>query len=109
MLVTMMQTAEPRKRNNFWTNRAPLGIPSCWRVFSQAQVSSILVMVADVFTEQAFQVTFIEWNHMIKKNATATANPTLRDTCVSSKLNPRQRIAGTRSTYLRRVVMLWHR
>ena len=42
-------------------------------------MSTILVIIADVVIHEAFQMTFVEHDHMIKQFATAAANEPFRN------------------------------
>ena len=77
----MMQTAEP------WHgyDTAPgIGLhrrfTTRWCFFRQHEMSAVLVVVADVFVHQAFQVAFIENDHMVEQITAAVANPALGNT-----------------------------
>src|SRR5438093_10446480 len=42
-------------------------------------MGSVLVVVADIFAHESFQMPFIEHDHMVKQVSSATPNPTLCD------------------------------
>ena len=75
----MMQTAEPWHGND---PAACIGISSAasrpaWGLLRQAKMRSVLVVVTDVLIHQAFQMPFIENDHMVEQIAAAVADPTL--------------------------------
>lgn len=53
---------------------------------AQPEMRSILVVVADIFVEKAFQMPFVEHNHMIQQVAAATFHPTLGDSVLPGAL-----------------------
>jgi hypothetical protein len=75
-IVTMMRTAELGHGYDLATCT---GILFCrttgGRSLRQRKMSPILVVVADVLIHQAFQMAFIENDHMVEQIATAVANP----------------------------------
>ena len=74
----MMQTAEPRHRYDLV---ASYGIRSCFTAgrcsFRQREMRSIVMIVADVFFHQPFQMTFIQHDHMVEQISAAVADPAL--------------------------------
>jgi len=73
----MMQGAESGKRQNV---ARPVRFCGCsWvrRVLLQPQMGPVVVIVANVFRQQALQVTLIERNHVVKQVPTAAPDPTL--------------------------------
>jgi hypothetical protein len=80
-IVAMMQTAESWHRYNSVTHNT--GVTHCftirWRSLRQRKMSSILVIIPDVLIHQAFQMPFVENDHMVEQIAAAVADPTLGD------------------------------
>ena len=65
-VVAMMQAAESGHRDDFTPNlRATHRYTSCGRFLRQREMRPVLVIVADVITHKAFQMAFIENNHMV--------------------------------------------
>jgi hypothetical protein len=52
---------------------------AAWRFLAQPEMSSVLVVVADVFAEKAFQVLFVEQYHMIEQVASSALHLALGD------------------------------
>ena len=81
-IVAMMQTAEPWHRYYPVTHNA--GVTHCLtirgRFLRQRKMSSILVIIPDVLVHQAFQMPFVENDHMIDQIATTIPDPALGDT-----------------------------
>src|SRR5439155_21760638 len=78
--VTMMQATESSERlNPASVRRGPRDCAPCWRILGQPQMGSVLVVVADIFAHESFQMPFIEHAHMLKQVSSATPNPTLCD------------------------------
>src|SRR5712691_5039650 len=74
----MMQPTESSERlNPAFSYRVPNDWAPCWRVLGQPQMGSIVVVVADIFAHESFQMAFIEHDHMVQQVAAATPNPTL--------------------------------
>src|ERR1035438_7958249 len=90
-IVTMMKTSEPWHRCNLATDT---GILSCLspagRSLRQREMRSVFMVVTNVFADQAFQMPFVENNHMVKQVPSAIANPTLCNTVL-----PRTSEAGS--------------
>jgi hypothetical protein len=76
----MMQTAEPWGRKNvrvcrdFQCSLAPTG-----SLLLRAEVSSIIVVVADVLIHEALQMSLVENDHVVEKISTTVADEALRD------------------------------
>jgi hypothetical protein len=77
----MMQAAKLWHRNN---SVFLAGAVQCratgWRSFRQPEMRSILVVVADVFVHQAFQMAFIDNDYMVEQIAATVADEALGDT-----------------------------
>ena len=74
-LVAMVQAAEPWERENLATRgRILRHRAACGSLLVQAQMSPVIVVVADVLVYQALQVAFIENDHMIEQIAAAASD-----------------------------------
>lgn len=74
----MMQAAKPWHCDDFAARIRLLRRHTPFRsLFVQAKVGSVLVVVTYVLVDEAFQMPFIEHDHMVKQIAAAVANPTL--------------------------------
>ena len=77
-VVAMMQAAEPGHYDDFASS---LRVTHCYttgRCFlRQREMSSIVVIIADVITHKALQMAFIQDDHMVEQIASAVANPSL--------------------------------
>jgi hypothetical protein len=66
-IVAMMQATEPGHRDNFTAGfRTFSCLTACRSFFVQSEVSSVIVVIADVFVHQAFQMPFVEYDDMIE-------------------------------------------
>ena len=87
----MMQLAEPWHGNNPMTSA---GILFCQTSsgcsFAQGKMSSVLVIVPNIFGHQAFQMTLIQNNYMVEQIPTTITNPAL-----SNAVLPRTPEAGS--------------
>jgi len=76
----MMQSAEPWHRND---SAAHFRVTQCFaasrRSLRQRKMSSVLVVIADVLIHEAFQMPFVENDHMVEQIAATVADPTLRN------------------------------
>ena len=54
-------------------------ISSVWRSLPQSEMRAVLVVVANILREQAFQVAFVNCDDVIQEITAATPNPTLCD------------------------------
>jgi len=95
-----MQAAESRHRDDF----AP-GLKAIYRnttgrrSFCQRKMSPTLMVIADVLIHEAYQMAFIENDHMVEQIAEAVANPTFRHLIEEAALgNTRQIRRETYST-----------
>jgi hypothetical protein len=80
----MMQTANARHGDDAGSGRgAPFRPPVCGRFFPQAEVRPVHVIIADVVIYEAFQVVFVEYDHMIEQFATTAANEPFRNAILS--------------------------
>src|SRR6266446_6176001 len=76
----MMQPTESSERlNPAFSYRVPNDWAPIWRVLSQPQMGSVLMVVADIFAHESFQMAFIEHDHMVQQVAAAASHPTLCD------------------------------
>ncbi|HVU48664.1 MAG TPA: hypothetical protein VHD85_21230 [Terracidiphilus sp.] len=74
-VVSMMQAAEPRHGNDFCIQCCVLlGLAPTRSVFSQPEMRSIFVVIADVFVHQAFQMALIKNDDMIEQIAAAISD-----------------------------------
>ena len=75
----MMQPAEPRQGNDLCIHDGVLfGFSSSRSLFHQAEMRSVVMIVADVLAHQAFQMALVKDDDMIKQVATAGTNETFR-------------------------------
>jgi len=66
-VVSMMQAVEPRPGNHFYIDRRSLrDLPTRWSFLVQTEMSSVVMIVANVLVLQAFQMAFVEYNHVVK-------------------------------------------
>ena len=73
----MMNTAKPWHGYNTATFvGAFLGLTVSGRFLRQREVRPVVLIVADVVIHQAFQMAFVQNNHMVKQIASTVANPT---------------------------------
>src|SRR5215469_8298893 len=78
--IAVMQPTESRQRDNVAAIRRNRGWNSTNRaIFSQCEMSPVLVVIADVFLQQSAQVSPIQHDHMIEQIPPYAANPALRD------------------------------
>ncbi len=77
-IVTIMQPAESLLRQD--ATRGFGMSPAVRRFLRQAEMRAILIVVADVFREQAPEMAFIEGNDVIQQVTPAAFHPTLRYT-----------------------------
>src|SRR5260370_71393 len=76
-----MQTTERRSRYNAMGRfKRRRGFTTCRRSLGQRNVSSVLVIIADVLIHEAFRMALIDNDHMVHQFAAATTDPTLRHT-----------------------------
>ena len=74
----MMQAAESWHRDDFGSDRRILCPFSAGRsLLAQAEMRPVLLIVPNVFAQQAFQMPFIQNDHAIEQIAVAGAHPTL--------------------------------
>lgn len=72
----MMQTTEPRHGNHLRIDRRSLcDLPASWSFLVQTEMSSVFMIVVNVFVHQAFQMALVEHNHVVKQITTASADP----------------------------------
>jgi hypothetical protein len=73
-----MQAAEPRHGYHFATCfGAFLGLTASRRSLCQTEMLSVVVVVTDVLSHQAFQLLLVQNNAVIKHVSAAVAHPTL--------------------------------
>ena len=71
-IVTMMQTSESRHGNHVRIDRRALcGRSASRSFFAQAEMSSVVMIVVDIFPHETFQMTLIQHNDMFKQIASA--------------------------------------
>ena len=78
--VAMMQTADARQGYDVVSRARPLlrrSVPR--RFFCQAEMRPVLVIIADVVIHEAFQMVFIEYDHMIEQFAPTAADEPFRN------------------------------
>jgi hypothetical protein len=77
-IVTMMQTAEPWHRDYpaTWA-RSSNGIASCRGLLLQPKVRPVIVVVADIFGHQPFEVSLVEHDDMVEQVSPAIAHEAL--------------------------------
>jgi hypothetical protein len=74
----MMQTTKARHRDNARRkHRLFCRRSTAWSLLRQPEMCPVVVVVADVLTHEAFQMCFIEYNHMVQKITATGANETL--------------------------------
>jgi len=78
--ISMMKAADARQGENL---RSRCGTRMYWpptrRLLSQRFVSTVLVIVGQVFVCEPFQMSLIQWDYVIRHLPATTANPALRD------------------------------
>ncbi len=72
-----MQTAESCLRDHPTTTRRANS--AARRFLVQPQMRAVFVVVVDIFAEKAFQMSFVEHDHMVEQVAAAILNPSLGD------------------------------
>ncbi len=72
-IVAMMQSAEPLLGNDATESLSASSVTRCF--FPKPQVSTILVVVPNIFEEQPFQVSLIDSNHMIEEIVPTAFDP----------------------------------
>jgi hypothetical protein len=73
---SMMQTAESRYGNYLRIDRRSRRIPPAgWSFVVQTEMTSVLMIVANVLVHQAFQTALAEHNRVVKQITTAGADP----------------------------------
>ena len=79
-IVAMMQSAEPWHRYN---PMVAFGILLCITTgrgsLRQRKMRAVLVIITDVLVHEAFQMPFVENDHMVEQISAAVADPTLRN------------------------------
>jgi len=74
----MMLTTEPQRGDNIAAPaRAFRCCSACRSSLAQPKIRSVLAEIADVPVSQAFQMAFVEHDHMAEQIAAAVAHPTL--------------------------------
>jgi len=64
----MMQAAESRHRDDFSSDRlAFCRFSACRSLLPQPEMSPVLMVVADVFIDEPFQVAFTEHDHVVEQ------------------------------------------
>src|ERR1700704_7113975 len=78
--VTMMDTADTRKRNHFRSvagvvlNGTPIG-----SVLAEPIVGAVQMVITNVVPNQSSQVPFVQRNHMVQPLPAAASDPSFRD------------------------------
>ena len=79
-LITMMQTTKTRLGDDAATWASTLlRRPVARRFFCQAEMRPVLVIIADVITHQAFQMAFVDYDHMIEQFAPTASDEPFRN------------------------------
>jgi hypothetical protein len=90
----MMQTAKTRQGDDAGTRAsALLRGPVPRRLFPQAKMRPVLVIIADVAIHEAFQMPLVEYDHMIEQFVTTAGHEPFRNAIL-----PRASEAGERVT-----------
>src|SRR6266851_2903856 len=86
----MMQSAQTRQRDYGCFRRwLSLDRSAIGRVFAEAIVNSVFVMVVHVIAHQPTKMRFVECDHLIEDLAAATSHPSLRDSILPGCLYAR--------------------
>ena len=84
----MMQASEPRHGDHLRIDRRALcGRSACRSFFAQAEMSSVVMIVVDIFPHETFQMALIQDDDVIKKIAAAGADPPLGHTILPGASN----------------------
>ena len=74
----MVQTAEPRHRNHPATlARNSSGLASCRCLLLQAEMRSVIMVVADILGHQPFEMSLVEHDDMVEQVPPAIARGAL--------------------------------
>ena len=74
--VTMMETANPRERNNLRSvARVVLYGTPIGRVLAEPIVRAVQMVVANVVSKESSQVPFVQRNHMVQQLPPAASDP----------------------------------
>jgi hypothetical protein len=77
----MVQPAESRKGLNLTFNfRMNFYRPTRWRVFREAEMSPVLMVIEQVRRHQPFEMPLIQDDRVVKQILPATSNPSLSNT-----------------------------
>lgn len=86
----MMQTAESRHGDDLGAPDRPLHSRSPHRgLLVQPEMRSVAVVITDVLVDEAFQMAFVQNDHVIEQIATASANSRLSNAVLRRALMPR--------------------
>ena len=86
----MMQSAQARRRNYGRFRGRPLfGRPAIGRVFAQAIVNSVFVMVVHVIADQSAEMWFVQRDHVVENLSPATSHPSFRNCILPWRLYAR--------------------
>ncbi len=78
LVVAMMQTTEPWRRDNFATRcRTFCWLPTCGSLFVQAEVRSILMIVANVVIHKPLEMALVDHDDMIEQISAAVPDEAL--------------------------------
>jgi hypothetical protein len=72
-------------------------------LLAEAEVGSVLVVVANVFVEKSLQVPLVERNHVVEQIASTALNPAFRDSIL-----PRALVGGLKSANFHRAYGDWN-
>jgi hypothetical protein len=87
----MMQPAEPRHRHDRFACTRPVpSVTTTGASLLKREMSPILVIIADVFFHEAFQVPLIQYDHEVEQIPAAASYPASRNTVL-----PRTSKAGS--------------
>ena len=77
----MVQPAESRKGLNLAFNLSMnFYRPACWRVFREAEMCPVLMVIEQVRSHQPFEMPLIQDDHVVKQIVPATSHPAFSDT-----------------------------
>ena len=79
-MVSMMQTTQPRHRDNLLAGVQTYRFPASRSLFVQAEMGSVVVMITDVVGHQASQMPLVEHDHVVEQIAATTAHEPFRYT-----------------------------
>jgi len=84
----MMQAAQARRRNyDCFRGRLLFGRSAVGRVFAEAIVNSIFVVIVHVITHQPEQMSFVQRDDMVQDLSATTSNPSFRYSVLPGRLD----------------------